>query len=850
MNSRITIRAFLLAGSACLAMPAFAQTAPAAETTAPTDPAADATENNDIIVIGTTSKNRSLITASADITQASEAEIQRKVPKSVAELLELVPGIFVEGTGGAVSNNYSVRGLQGGGQRFIQLEEDGLPVLYTGGGPDRFFAYDVTIERLEAVRGGSSGVLSVNGAAATIDFISRKPNFEKAEGIAKVQVQSYGEKRADFYYSAPLKDNLAFNIGGYISSSPGIRNNPFIHQTYHLKGALEYRFDGGGSIKVTAKIGDQTDAFYADYPIRLANGQIGSIAGFDAKRDNINGSAFAQIDLPVSRFVEADGMRTFSSANGIRAITKQIAVDFKKPVTEHLEVFAKARYLDYSWDFNGLFPGSGTGNGGLASAVSYLTPGRSPLNDRLTAGQAAFPAAVRFGIRDLTGGRVIASNDTAALNALNGNGLLQQTVLNHDQQAGKDFASNFGLRVENEFSIFRNSFTGGIQYYNVRASQNQSATSPVLNDVRNDSHIYDLVALDANNNVVGTLTDNGVISYGNWGAGINRSETSSVSFYGNDEVKIGDNFNLDFGLRHERYRITQFIGNTAAINQPVVPGTVGLARDVGATFDGTFSQQRRSNDETAYTVGANYRIFKNLAVYGRYARGFQTDPGGAVSVILYEAGLRYQGHGLRGSVTVFRTQFNNQGYGFFDAANPTLQGDFRADLKTDGIEVDLSYRPVPWFEIDAVGVFQDPSLTNARLGRAPVGGSAVVFTPVPQFNGNTPERTPKRLFTISPTFHLPHGLGEVYGRYKYIGAIFADPNNGLPLPGYGVTSAGFNINVARNLQFGGSVDNLFSVTGITEGNPRQGLSQTVTNSLFYGRGLVGVTYAGSVTFRF
>ncbi|MCH3756101.1 TonB-dependent receptor plug domain-containing protein, partial [Campylobacter coli] len=94
---------------------------------------------------------------------------------------ELVPGIFVEATAGQVSNNYSVRGLQGGGQRFVQLQEDGMPILYGGGGADFFFDQDLTIDRLEAVKGGSSGVLTVNGAGATINFISKRPNFNEAE---------------------------------------------------------------------------------------------------------------------------------------------------------------------------------------------------------------------------------------------------------------------------------------------------------------------------------------------------------------------------------------------------------------------------------------------------------------------------------------------------------------------------------------------------------------------------------------------------------------------------------------------------------------------------------------------
>ena len=67
-------------------------------------------------------------------TSSCAAMANRRAPRSTADMLELVPGIFVEATAGEASNNYSVRGLQGGGQRFVQLEEDGMPILYGGGG--------------------------------------------------------------------------------------------------------------------------------------------------------------------------------------------------------------------------------------------------------------------------------------------------------------------------------------------------------------------------------------------------------------------------------------------------------------------------------------------------------------------------------------------------------------------------------------------------------------------------------------------------------------------------------------------------------------------------------------------
>ena len=867
---RAGMRAALLAGVAAMPLAAASAQTPAAQTpTAQPDatqpavsdtsvaPAATANattpqpvadEPETIIVTGTTSKNRSLQTSSADITLVSQADIVRKAPKSVADLLELVPGVFVEGTAGAVSNNYSVRGLNGGGQSFVQLEEDGLPIRYGSGGADEFFATDVTIDRVEAVKGGSSGVLTVNGAGATINFISKPLNFRREEGIARISVQSYGEKRADLYYSAPLTDSVAFSLGGYISSSPGVRRNPFKYQTYHLKGAIEKRFGNGGFVRVTAKIGDQSDAYYADQPYQITNGKIGSVPGFDSEYGNLGGTAFGHIDLPVSTFVDPSGFRAFRYSQGVRAKTKQVRVDFNAPINDEFSVFGKARYLDFKWDFNGLFPGSAGGNGSLTSAVNYLTPGSSPLNGTLAAGQLAFPTATQFGIKDLTTGQVFAASNTAGLNGLNGNGLLEQTTLNHDNQAGHDFGSNFGGRFDHSSGSFTNSLTVGAMYYKNKSRKNQSATSTLVNDVRNDSHIYDVVALDAAGNVVGTLTDNGVISYGNWGAGIGRSETKSTSLYFNDELKIGDNLHVDFGARREHISSVRFDGNSAAINQPVPAGVGGLSRTVGSTFDGTYSRTAKSYNKLAYTVGVNYKIVPAVAVYARYAKGFETrGVDKPVDIKLYEAGVRFQSSGFTASATAFRTEFNGQGYGFIDPNNATVTGGFQADLRTDGVELDFAYRLAHYFEIQASGVFQKPGLRNA----AQRVSDNSPFVPTPQFNGNIPERTPKMLYTIQPTYLLPHDLGEVYARYKYVGKIYADAGNGLALPGYGVTSAGVNINVSERFTIGGSIDNIFGVTGITEGNPRAGQTQaTSITGLFYARGIVGTTGQATATLKF
>lgn len=847
MTDRRALRVFLLAGCATLSLPAYAQTAePAPPVTDPAQAATTAVDDADtteIVVTGQTTRNRPLITASADITLASRADIDRKAPRSTADMLELIPGIFVEATAGAVSNNYSVRGLQGGGQRFVQLEEDGMPILYSGGGADFFFDQDLTIDRLEAVKGGSSGVLTVNGAGATINFISKTPNFTRTEAMARGSYYNYGQKRGELYFSSPITDKLAFNVGGYFQSSPGVRDNPFDYRGWRIKGALEYRPEAGGYIRISAKGGDIENAYYADQPYRFTDGKPESIPGLGTQFGNVGGDAFNSIQVPVSTFAHPSGFREFRYQDGIKAKTAQFRIDMEAPVSDSINLFLHSRYLKYSYDFNGLFPGSGTGNAGLTSAVNYLTPGaNSPINDLLTAGSAAFPTATRFGIRNLRTGAVLGSNQVAELNALNGNGFLQRTTLNHDYIDGKDFGFNAGGTWEYESGDFKNSLTVGAMYYDVTRAQDQSATASVVNDVRSNSDIYDIVALNAANGVVGTLSDNGLVSYGDWGAGIRVRKDSTVSFYANDELSIGD-LHLDGGIRWESDDATFLDGQAAAVNQPVQPGVGGVVRTVGSTFNGTYIRTQRTQSKAAYTAGANYQFTPNLAIYARYANGFQTNNTDPITTIeLYEAGVRYQYRRfISGSATVFQTNFKNQNYNFANPTNPSQQQNINADLRTRGVEVDLNVRPIEWFSVDFQGVFQQPKLLNLEIDGVSQGA---------QYEGNRPERTPAKLFTITPTIKLPHGLGEVYGRYKYVGRIFADAGNGVALPSYGVTSAGITVNINERIQANFNADNIFNVVGLTEGNPRQGQTQAITDGYFYARGIVGTTYGGSVTLKF
>ena len=831
-----------------------AQPAPATGpvTTTTVEDANGAQELQTVVVTGSTSK-RTLLDASVSITAIDNDALQQKAPRNTVDVLQLVPGIFVEGTAGPVSNNYSVRGLPGGGNSFVRLIEDGMAPIYGGLNDDELFQYDLSIDHVESIQGGSSGILTPNGAGATINFISRKLNFDQGGGLAQVSGTTYGERRADAWYSAPIAEGLAFAVSGYYDSTPGTRDSAFRYDTWHTKLQLEKRWENGTSLRFTYKKWDEHDPYYADQPYRYNNGVIGSVPGLDSQFGNIIGKDFAYITVPDSCTNEC--FRTFSAAQGIHASGALYRVDFNAPITDSLSAFARLRYTSTDWNFNGVFAGSGTGNSGLASALTYLTPtADSPIQSLLMAGAAAFPGTTQFGIRGLSTGQVIAASDAAALNALNGNGLLQQTVLNRQLILLRDWGSDFGIKWDTSGGGWNNSLTLGAMLYNTHQDNDQSGVAPVLNDVVNQSNIYDVVALNSAGGVLGSLTNNGLVSYGDWGAGISYYNQQSYSGYLNNEFTWNERLHFDLGVRWEREQEAAASGNSS--NLPIAPGVQGITQSNPNAFNGTFNYMSGHETPTNYTFGVNYTLSPTLSVYGRYERGYQTNGVNPIgtAVILSELGLTYANYGFIGTVRGFRTLFDNQTWGGgVDPANPNLNLGFFGNSTTNGVDFDGTYRPqldpLRPFSLHVQATYQSPTFSNVSTGTITINNVNVSSEANAFYNGKTPGRTPNLMYTITPQYDLPGNYGQVYLRYQYIGRIFADNGDQVALPGYGVLAIGAIVNVTPKLTLNVNVDNVTDALGLTEGNPRQGFTQQIVNGYFYGRGIVGPTALVSLTYR-
>src|SRR5690606_21027991 len=133
----------------------------------------------EVIVTGTASPERTKYESSIPITTFEADDLLREAPQSTADLLESVPGFWVESTSGETQGNVFARGIiQDGGYRYVGLMEDGLPLYpvyeLSFYNPDQFVRLDRTIRRVEVVRGGTAPIFSSGAVGGTINFIDRK----------------------------------------------------------------------------------------------------------------------------------------------------------------------------------------------------------------------------------------------------------------------------------------------------------------------------------------------------------------------------------------------------------------------------------------------------------------------------------------------------------------------------------------------------------------------------------------------------------------------------------------------------------------------------------------------------
>ena len=228
-----------------------------------------------IIVTGTFSgKAVAKEEASFAISSFSEDDIKKLAPKSTADLFKAVPGVWSESSGGVSGANVFVRGFPGGGDApFLTVQLQGAPIFppptLSFLENSTLFRLDETVEFMEALRGGPNPVVSNGQPGLTTNFLL-KEGSDDTEGLVKYSTSNYGLQRIDGVLSGSLADDLYFMIGGYIKSSPGVRDAGFNAEegnqfTINITKNLD-----NGKINLYTRQTDDHGVWYLPSPINAA----------------------------------------------------------------------------------------------------------------------------------------------------------------------------------------------------------------------------------------------------------------------------------------------------------------------------------------------------------------------------------------------------------------------------------------------------------------------------------------------------------------------------------------------------------------------------------------------------
>ncbi|WP_426195820.1 TonB-dependent receptor domain-containing protein [Massilia sp. DWR3-1-1] len=244
--------------------------------------------NMERIVVTGSSTGQSKMKSSVSISTMEEAAILHSAPTSAAEVLRSIPGVRSESSGGEGNANITVRGvpISAGGARYVQIQEDGLPVLQSGDfnfiTPDAYVRIDGSLSHLEAVRGGSASTLATNSPGGIINFIS-KTGTEKGGSVGVSTGLGYDSKRVDFDYGAPLSATTRFFVGGFYRSGEGIRDSGVTSEKGgQIRANLTHEFDGG-FVRVSLKHLDDQTPTALPVPVSVSGKTISTIDGIDPR---------------------------------------------------------------------------------------------------------------------------------------------------------------------------------------------------------------------------------------------------------------------------------------------------------------------------------------------------------------------------------------------------------------------------------------------------------------------------------------------------------------------------------------------------------------------------------------
>ena len=360
------------ASLAAVAAPALAQATSAAPPAGA--PQAAPADGADDIIVTAVARGSNRLNTSVSISTIDSGKIQDTAPRSAAELLRAIPGIRSESSGGEGNANIAVRGLPvaSGGAKFLQLQEDGLPILEFGditfGNADIFLRVDRNIARVEAVRGGSASTFASNSPGGVVNLIS-KTGEQQGGAIGFEAGVNFDTYRVDADYGGKLGEDTTFHVGGFYRIGEGPRRVGYDgNKGGQIKANITRKF-ARGYVRLYGKYLEDNAVGYLPNPVRVtgtnADPKYQDIPGFNINSDSLHSRYFTQ-----GRTLDGQNKPvTDNIREGQHPVVKAVGFEAQFKPSPAFTITERFRYSDISGRFISPFPSNVDAPGAIATSL-------------------------------------------------------------------------------------------------------------------------------------------------------------------------------------------------------------------------------------------------------------------------------------------------------------------------------------------------------------------------------------------------------------------------------------------------------------------------------------------------
>lgn len=804
--------------------------------------------NADAIVVTGVFDQRSKMESSVAISVLTPKQLELQANSSAAEMLKNVPGVYVNSSLGEIRNTVYSRGVSVGsndgasGFYYVSMQEDGLPVTnatYNNYGPDYFLRPDITLQRLEAVRGGTASILGNNAPGGIFNYVSKIGGMEfEAEARAKYGLEGNLENpfyRFDAGFGGPIskEHKLTYYVGGFYRQGDGARYPGYpMNNGGQIKGNISKFFENG-SLMLYAKYLNDKNAWYEFLPT----------IGF---KDPKQPKGVEQTNSVLIPPVEADfyvndtnEKKHFDSRDKIHCKDISIGLNFEYSFGQGWNVDNKIRYSNktalwnttavvYPFAVDGFIWYAITGNLGRLGTYSFQDMSGNEIasiTQVFDPNQVPVPFAFNVNHSELPGQSI--QPNSVFFNPLNYNeNNIDETM---DQ-----------FKISKELNNMR--FTAGAFYAYTDVNQ--------LRNVNSSGEMYSLMSsprpkptmityTDPNNGDVYRITNPDGVRGGSGASSainiINPSQSDLALFFGHN-WEVNKKINLDWGIRYE----TITIKGTNDIPESFDLGDGGADGDTLTLYDNTINRVTSSYDYEesvntfSFSAGLNYKFNEKYAVYGRYSQGekapdmtgftyinspaslLQSSNPIAQKTQQVELGLKTRYDAFTVFVTPFYSILSNVpslSVGQEDTGDPNslyLTPTLYNKYVTYGVELEGNYSIVTNFDVRAVATFQKSEAEDYKGWVLGADGRA--DDEIQDFSGNETDNQANIILRITPTYQTKKFFVSV--DWSYMGERAANVPNAFNLPAYNMTNLNAGYNITPKIQLQLNINNLFDQNGV------------------------------------